>query len=172
MKVSKSNPLNSLYQLWIGLGGKASELKDHRGNKYNYYVDNLCHFMRVVLIWVWFRWLFKCRQMFIYIKGGINISPFLVGLLAFMLGMFTSLMVHWPEFREVIFVVAGTILGFIALVYVFEKTRLGSYIIENQKQGMIRRKKFWAPKIEAFELFKDWLYAKNMRICPQIKVEL
>ena len=170
MNVRKSNPLNHLYQLWVRLGGKAESKWD--GAENIHYPDNLCHFMRVVLIWVWFRWLFKRRQMFTYIKGGLYLSPFIVGLTAFSLGAFTSLMVHYPEFRKAVIFTAVLLTGLMGVLYTMEKTKFGAYLIENQKKGMIRRYKFWAPKLEAFQLFKDWLYAKKMRVCPQIKVDL
>jgi len=174
MNVRKSNPLNALYHLWVELGGRATpEAIDTKAETWpNAWQDNLCHFMRVVLIWVWFRWLFMRRMMFTYIKGGIYISPFLTGAAAFLTGAFTSLMVHYPEFRLAVFAVGGMIAGVIGLILIMEETRLGAWLKKNQEEGMLRRKVFWAPKKEAFDLFKDWLYAKKMRVCPQIKVDL
>lgn len=82
------------------------------------------------------------------------------------------MMVHYPDFRLLIIFTAIFLSCMLGVVYVIEKTKLGGYLIENQKRGNLRRQKWWAPKKEAFQLFKDWLYAKKMRVCPQIKVDL
>jgi len=173
MNVRKSNPLNRLYHLWVELGGKVTPVYTHTHTPTpDSYSDNLCHFMRVVLIWVWFRWLFMRRWMFKDIKGGVYLSPFLIGGAAFLLGVFTSLLVHYPNFRKAMIVVAVIGMGTALIIYTLEFTRVGKWMHDNQEAGMIRRRKWWAPKKEAFQLFKDWLYAKKMRVCPQIKVDL
>lgn len=69
-------------------------------------------------------------------------------------------------------VVAVIGMGTALIIYTLEFTRVGKWMHDNQEAGMIRRRKWWAPKKEAFQLFKDWLYAKKMRVCPQIKVDL
>jgi len=81
-------------------------------------------------------------------------------------------MVHYPDFRAAVILGTALAIGFLGVFYVAEKTRLGAYLIQNQREANIRRSIWWAPKLEAFDLFKDWLYAKKMRVCPQIKVDL
>jgi len=110
--------------------------------------------------------------MFKGFKGGAYLSPFIIGLTSFLAGMFTGAMIHWPEFRHFILIAIVSFGITFGLAYMFIETRVGTYLMANQKAGMIRRRKFWAPKLDAFDLFKDWLYAKKMRVCPQIKVDL
>ena len=113
--------------------------------------------------------------MFTYIKGGIYISPFLLGLIAFSFGVLTSLVVMF-HFVRILLLGTTALFLFMYVGAVISESDWGKKIMAQHRNVQRDRANRWRPRldrwIEAFELFKDWLYAKKMRVCPQIKVEL
>lgn len=182
MKIEKSNPLNRLYKFWITLGGKPT----YAGMRKNYfgdpepdvtsdYSDNLCHFMRVCMCWVWFRWMFCVRDLVPQSKAYMNTSPFWLIMIGEAIIALTLLMWFHPS---VFYVFAGatTFLALACLfVYVFDETKRGRRWRKVQLEKARIRGLWYDKKLEpwtqTWDTFRWWVYAKKTRVCPTIEVK-
>lgn len=177
MKIKSSNPLNPLYAYWVKLGGTPTFAKTtwdvHWGDEpdtTSNYKDNICHFMRVVLIWVWFRWFF-CRRWW----GTMLLSPFLVTITGMGVMVLLAIMVVNPFIRWIVITVALGLGGAFLFVWLTQETVWGRTQRKKSDDRAIARHIRWGkrmePWVETFIIFKEWLYAKKTRICPIIEVE-
>jgi len=179
MKISKSSPLNKLYAYWVRLGGKPTyskyadvtdRLDRPIADESSDYKDNLCHFMRVCLIWVWFRWLF-CRRWW----GSVFISPFIVLLIAVGVALLSTIMIVNPLVRWIVITVALALGGLVLFMWLTQDTAWGKAQHRRAEDRAVVRHERWKKRLEpwadSFEVFKAWIYAKKMRVCPTIEIE-
>lgn len=177
MKIKNNNPLNRLYSYWVELGGKPTYTKTIRDPRFgdepdtrSDYKDNLCHFMRVVLVWVWFRWFF-CRRWW----GRMFLSPFIVSLMGMGVGLLLIMVASDPFVRWIIITAALGIGGALLFVWLTQETLWGKTQRRKADDRAIARHMKWQKRLEPWVdtsvLLKDWLYAKKTRICPTIEVE-
>lgn len=151
INISKRNPLNAIYRLWLSLGGEPKTPED------------LCHFMRVCMFWAGLRWLFSSDR---YNPDhprdryssniGERLPRVAIFLCAFTLMAFVTHIINEGIVLSTMLIVLVCILGGTAFaVFVTGAVNVGKRVNNN----------------EAFETFKDYLSARKQRICPFIEVE-
>ena len=176
MKINRNNPLNKLYAYWVRLGGKPTYSQTVGVEEFlipdpsSDYKDNLCHFMRVCLIWVWLRWFF-CRRWW----GSVFLSPFLVFLIAVGGAVLSTIVIVNPLVRWIVITAALALGGCILFVWLTRETAWGKAQHRRAEDRAVSRHELWKKRLkpwaDAFEIFKDWIYAKKMRVCPTIEIE-
>ena len=151
LNISKSNPLNKAYRLWLSFGGEPKTPED------------LCHFMRVCMFWWWWRWLFSSdrynpdfpKDRYRQHLGERFPRIVIFGLFTLVLCAVIGLINEGVLWKTIILILATVVGGCMLAVFIAGTVQVG------------RRMK----KYEAFETFKDYLSARKQRICPFITVE-
>lgn len=151
LNISKSNPLNFVYKLWLSFGGQPKTPED------------LCHFMRVCMFFWWMRWLFSAGRYnpdFPKDRHREPIGERFPRVMIFVL-FFVAMCVVIGLINE------GVLLStaLLVLIMIIGACVLGIFIV-----GTVKVSKRIS-KYEAVETFKDYLSARKQRICPFIEVE-
>jgi len=151
LNISKSNPLRSIYRLWLSLGGQPKTPED------------LCHFMRVCMFFWWMRWLFSTdrynpdhpKDSYRNAIGERFPRLAIFGIFFLALCVVIGLINEGVLWHTIVVVLALIIGGCILAVFIAGTVQVGKKV----------------NRYEAFETFKDYLSARKQRVCPFIEVE-
>lgn len=151
LNISKSNPLNFVYKLWLSFGGQPKTPED------------LCHFMRVCMFFWWMRWLFSAQK---YNpdrpkdRYSESIGERFPRVMIFVLFFVAMCVVIGLINEGVLLSTALMTLVLIAGLAVICVLVAGTVTVSKKVNSY-----------EAVETFKDYLSARKQRICPFIEVE-
>lgn len=150
LNITKSNPLNFMYNQWLHFGGEPKTPED------------LCHFMRVCMFWWWMRWFWspeyykKTPADHYHLNGKGRFPRALIFLGEILLIVLVITLINEGKLLTgLLFIVVG-IAGFITVVL------LSAGAVDVSKK---------VKKNEMFETFRAYLSARKQRICPFIEVE-
>ena len=150
LNITKSNPLNFMYNQWLHFGGEPKTPED------------LCHFMRVCMFWWWARWLFspefyeKTPADLYHLNGEFRFPRIAIfGGEIVLIVLVTHLLNEGTLLSTSLIILLGIIGISILAVFVAGVVDVGGKVNRN----------------EAFETFKTYLSARKQRICPFIEVE-